>query len=340
MRPVSLIMLCLAAALGGAGLKPETLKLLAECQDATYSLDFDHAEALAHEAMLESALHPLPHIFLQAAILGRIQEFIDAGADSPELFERFQKESDSALSLARGMELRDPDAQSQLYLGLALGSSGLARMLNGQYLKAYHEGKAAAASLETARLRDPGLTDALLGLGQYGYYCGRMGGLLRFAANLHGDIPGGIAMLEACAAEQGPAAIAARVNLARIYSLELPDFSKALPYVLELRARYPRNHAFIHDAMALARGDAYASSEGQALLEAVLAQWDLGWRPPAYARLDIEHGRLLLARAYHKEGRDDLAAPHFKSLAASKDKAMANAGRKGLAAAPAMAPAP
>lgn len=336
MRALILSLLFLPAPAAAArpafeGLKPETLAVLAECQDATYNLHFDDAEALARKAMLQAALNPLPHVFLQVAILARIQESVDAGEDDPALYARFQKESDAAMALARGLELRSPDALSQLYLGSSQGASGLAKMLNGQYLKAYHDGQAASESFRLAVARDPGLFDAYLGLGQYDYYCGRMGGFLRFVANLRGDVKGGIAMLEVCASQGGIAATAARINLARIYSLEMPDFARALPYVTEMRQRYPGNHAFVADALAMARADACASPASQALLESVYRQYDLGWRPPLYVHMNLERPRLMLARAYHAQRDDMKAAFHFARLSQSGDADMAKAGLKGLA---------
>lgn len=308
------------------------MAILADCQDATNNLEFDRAEALAQRAIALEPEDPLPRVFLQMAILARLQESIAAGEDNAALFERFRLESEAALLLARKWGLENPGARSQLYLGSSLGASGMAKMLNGQYLKAYHDGQAASESLRLAVASDPTLYDAYLGLGQYDYYCGRMGGLLRFVASLHGDVKGGIAMLETCGGQGGIAAIAARIALARIYSLEETDYAKALPYVSEMRQRYPLNYAFVYDALALARGGGLDKPEDQALLESVFSQWDSGWRPPAYAHLKVELSRLELARAYHLEGLNEKAEAHFRSLSRSIDVAFSKAGLKGLAA--------
>jgi hypothetical protein len=277
-----------AEAPGPDGLPASAVALLSACQDATYDLQFDRAEALAGKAIARFPGHPLPRIFLEMALLARIQEAVEARQAAPRLQARFEREAEAALRLARAREVEAADGRSQLYLGSALGARGLARLLRGHYLKAYHDGQDAAAALKLALKREPQLDEAYLGLGQYDYYCGRMAGLLRFVARLHGDVKGGIAMLETCAAKGGYAATAARINLARIYSLEEPNFSKALPYVRELRRRFPSNYAFVQYALATARGLGRKNPEAQALLRAVFRQWDKGWRPPAYVKLDVE----------------------------------------------------
>ena len=321
------------SAVGPDGLPSSAMELLTASQDASCDLDFERSEALALEAVRQYPEHPLPRIFLQAAVLAQLQESDESGLKDEKLVRRFERETAAALRVARQREAAAPDARSQLYLGCCLGVRGLVKMQSGHFLRAYYDGQDAAQSLRLALSRDPGLYEADLGLGQYDYFCGRMAGPLRFVAGLKGDVRAGISRLEACASRGGCAGTSARLALARIYSLEETDFAKALPYVRELRRRYPRNYSYVQYALATARGLGWQDPRSQALLEGISRQWDKGWRPPAHAKLALERARLELARAYLRQGRKSRALAQFRSLAASADASVAGAGRRGLEAA-------
>jgi hypothetical protein len=315
---------------GVDGLPPETMALLASSQDAAYESNFVLAESLASQAVAMYPDHPLPRIFLQMAILASIQDADITQEENPLLYMRFEKESQEALALATQRELKSPDDCSVLYLGSCIGASGLVKMFQGHYMDAYHDGQMAASSLVLALQRNPAQYDAYLGLGQYNYYCGRLAGPLRLFANLHGDIQGGIHELELCGFKGDYAATAARSTLARIYSMEEINFAKALPYVSEMRVRYPDNCDYIRYAMATAQGLGWEDPRGRILSNAVFVQWDQGWRPPLRAHLDLERARLRLARFYFKKGHTAAAMDNFAALAASTNPYYANAGRKGL----------
>jgi hypothetical protein len=312
------------------GLPPETMALLAASQDAAYQSNFVLSEMLANQAIAKYPEHPLPRIFLQMAILARIQDADTAQEKDPLLYARFNKESQEALLLASQRELRSPDACSGLYLGSCVGASGLVKMFQGHYLDAYHDGQVAAASLRLALQRNPAQYSAYLGLGQYNYYCGKLAGPLRLLANLHGDVKGGIGQLELCGLKGGYASTAARSNLARIYSLEEVNYAKALPYVSEMRLRYPDNCDYIRYALATAQGLGWQDPQGRILYDSVFLQWDQGWRPPQRSHLDLQRARLRLARSYVKKGHTAEAMDHFAVLAASTDPYYAKAGRRGL----------
>ena len=273
------------------------LRTLMASQDAVNDMDFDKAERLAQTIVTRYPQHPLPRIFLQGALLARIQENIAAKAEDGPLFTRFNLESDGAVELAEQWQASHPGPEAMLYVGNSMGARGLVKLYQGSVLAAYHDGQKASASLREAVKEDPKLYEAYLGLGQYEYYCGRMSGVLRWVANLQGDTASGIALLKTGAAKGVCVAVPARSALARILSEEEIDFSAALPYVVELRQRYPTNYSFAQYALAVGRGLGWKDPQARRLGEALSAQWEKGWRPPSYATLDMLKVRLEMAQA-------------------------------------------
>ena len=195
-------------------------------------------------------------------------------------------------------------------------------------LDAFHDGKNGNQALLLAVQRDPKLYNAYLGIGQYLYYCGRMSGFLRLILSLHGDIPGGIADLQLCGLQGSYAAIPARICLARIFCNEEVDYLRALPYVLEIYGRYGKNYEYVQYAIRESLGLGLETPAAQSLLEAVCAQWDQGWRPPAYAPVNLEAARLKLAKIYLIQGKDSQAKAHLGLLAQSENKSVAKAAQK------------
>jgi hypothetical protein len=268
------------------GLLSRTAELMAACLDDYNRLDLSRSEAEAREAMALQPQHPLPLVHLQGCLVSLAYEQSQAGRIDPGLLRCFQQASDQADAVESAWEAAYHDGWAQLYIGNSLGAQGLLALYQGRSIRAYQLGRRAEAALQLAQRRSPGLADADLGLGQYLYYCGRMAGLLRFFLDLPGDIPGGIARLKACAASDCRSAVLARLVLARILVEEESDPEAALPYVQEAFQRYPLNWSFAKLAQeeALKLGLARPPALGLAL--ALRRQWDAGWRPPAYAKLD------------------------------------------------------
>ncbi|HTB23146.1 MAG TPA: hypothetical protein VK914_10620 [bacterium] len=284
------------------GLRPETSALLDACFDDYNRLLFDRAEAEARQAMALQPELPLPVVYLQAALTAEIQELATAHANDAAVRARFDEATRQALKLEAAWEAARHDGRGQNYLGISLGTQGLVNLYRGHLLAAYHEGRKGAAALHLALKRDPSLVDADLGLGQYLYYCGRLSGLLRFFLVLHGDVPGGIALMEFCGASDCRSALLARLMLADILVEETADYERALPYVVEAQALYPQNWSYEKLALEEAKGLGLDRAEARDLIEAVSAQWDQGWRPPAYVKLDPGPLRLELARWYLAKG--------------------------------------
>jgi hypothetical protein len=307
------------------------MQQLEDSQDAYNSLDFERSKVLAQAVIDQYPQHPLPKIFLMGTEVTEIQEVLAAHGDKKALFQDFNRLADDTVALAGQRDHLSPTAYTQFYLGGSRGARGLVQLYEGNYRAAYYDGRDADIALRKALVLDPDLQEAWLGVGQYEYYTGRMAGLLRFILNLHGDVFKGISQLELCAAHPSFTTIASKLCLARVYCFEVVDYPKALPYVQEVYARYPSTYWTVQMALADAKGLGLASAEAQALLEAVFRQWDDGWRPPAYVKMDPEPLRLELAQFYLQQGWKEKAFGHFKILAASSQPKIADLAAKALA---------
>jgi tetratricopeptide (TPR) repeat protein len=313
------------------GLPAEAMQQLQDSQDAYNNLDFDRSKALAEAVIAQYPDHPLPRIFLQGTEVTEIQEVLAAHGEKHALFDAFDKLSDETVALAQKRDQLTPTACSQFYIGGSLGARGLVQLYEHNYRAAYRDGRDADVALRQALVRDPQLQEAWLGLGQYEYYTGRMAGLLRFILSLHGDVNKGISELETCSAHPSFTTIASRLCLARIYCLEVVNYPKALPYVQDVYARYPNTYWTVQMALADAKGLGLANPDAQALLESVFKQWDGGWRPPVYVKMDPEPLRLELATFYKQQGQKEKAFEHFKALASSSQPRIAELAGKELA---------
>ena len=263
-----------------------TAALLEACMDDYNRLDFARAESEAAQAMALQPEHPLPAVYMQGALTAEIQEQIAAGHLGKELLKRFDVATVHAVALGKAWELGHHDAWGQIYLGNSLGARGLVGMYRGRLMEAYSDGKRSAAAMRLARARLAAENDSDLGLGQYLYYCGRLSGVLRLFLPLHGDIPGGIARLRSCGAAACRSAPLARLVLARILSEDMRDYEAALPYVQEAYGRYPLSWDYAKMAMEEAQGLGLQRPEARALAQSLRDQWQAGWRPPAYAKMD------------------------------------------------------
>lgn len=275
-----------SAAPEAPGLLTQTAALMTACLDDYNRLDFDRSEAEAREAMGLQPRHPLPAVHLLGCLVAEAYEQSQAGGVEPGLQRCFDDAFHRTLRRCRAWEISHHDGWSQLYLGNSLGAAALLALYEGHPIRAYELGRRANAALQLAQQRLPGLADADLGLGQYRYYCGRQNGVLRFLLDLPGDIPGGIALLKTCAASGCRSAVLAQLALARILVEEQRDPRAALPYVQACFLRYPRNWSVAKSAMEEALALGLADPAARALAQALRAQWDLGWRPPAYAKMD------------------------------------------------------
>jgi|GEM_PF-1658591 len=303
-----------AASVETDGLGPNTAALLNQAYDDSSRLFFDKSEVEARKAMALQPENIVPLLYLQNNLAAWIVELGLAHRPENEVSARFAVVSAQALVMEAAWEDLHHDGLAQLYLGTSLGEQALVALAHGKFVASYKDGLKADTALLLARQRDPDLLDTDLGLGEYLYFCGRINGLLRLILDLHGDIPGGIALMRTCAAGSVRCSVPARMQLALIFTEQTKDYETALPFVQEAQTRYPENWAYEKAALEEARGLGLRRAEAKGLIEAVSSQWDAGWRPPKYEAVDPAPLRLALAKAYLKDAKNDDALRHLRAL--------------------------
>jgi tetratricopeptide (TPR) repeat protein len=310
------------------GLFPATAALLDASFDDFNRLAFDRAESEAEQAARAQPELPAPYVYLSACLTSRVQEEQCAQRSDAATCARFDRACAEGIRRAEEWGRTRGEARGALYLGTFYGSEGLVRLYQNRLLAAYQDGRKADAQLKRAEALDPTLAEADLGRGQYLYECGRLGGVLRFFLALPGDIPGGIARMERCAREGGRCALLARIVLGRIFTLEEPDFARALPYIQEVLDRYPENWAYVSEALIEAQGLGMGNPAARALVETVGRRWDAGWRPPAYAKIDPGPLRLELACWKDAQGDPSGARDEREALVRDGGPSAAEASRE------------
>lgn len=293
------------------------LQKLTEAQDLALSLRYDEAEAMIRDAMPQAPDHPLCRVFLVGILLSRIQENFKNGAK--EVPKPFFAEAGTLLDEAAKQHEAFPQSPYPLlYLGAGYGMRGLARLYAGNYLGSYVDGKKGAGLLKQAVAIDPGLYNAYMGLGQFEYYCGTLGGVLQFLLALPGDPVKGLAMLKTCEDKGTYAAWPCKAYRIRLLAGERNDYAAAEPELAALVSRYPGNYDFARAVFqALDAGVNTAALRSSAA--DILRRMDQGWSPAPYAKLDRDEMRLDLAKACISGGDKDDAAAQLKKLLAEPD---------------------
>lgn len=144
---------------------------------------------------------------------------------------------------------RDADmAEAHFYQGLAHAMEGRVQALRGENLAAASAGKRMRASLLRARALNPGLDDALFGLGLYNYYVATLSPLVKLLRILlfipGGDRQTGMEQLESAAANSQLVATEARFWLAKNLRNYDRNFARARAEFERLRRRYPQSPVF------------------------------------------------------------------------------------------------
>src|SRR5688572_12434371 len=94
------LVLCSRSAGAFDRLDPAQLQELVRAQEACNELKFKRAESRINAVIAAEPRHPLPRLFMQAALLTRIQEADAAGADNTGLYKRFDAATDEAVKLS------------------------------------------------------------------------------------------------------------------------------------------------------------------------------------------------------------------------------------------------
>jgi len=243
-------------------LPSETLAIL----DKIYSFDLDGAMASAKRMEQEQPNHPLGYLLEAEALWWRLwcasAEFKYGMSDARhraklEADQHYIELSSKALSLAEAQIKHSESAEMQFYAGTAEASLARLYGVRAENRNAARSGVRGREHLLRAKVLDPDLADADLGLGLYNYYVDTLSSLAKILRFFMG-IPGGskqdgVRLLEQAIAHGVLTSEAARFYLALNLHRYDQQYEKALNVLGPLVRKYPANPIF-----QLACGDLYA----------------------------------------------------------------------------------
>jgi hypothetical protein len=298
------LLFCLSAAVHPAAavplytdqnMPPEVMAQLMHAQDLALDLKYDEAEVELRRARAQVPNHPLGGVFLLATRLSILQESIRQG--HLEVPKDFFEEVNALIDQAQSQGLAYPQsAYPKFYLGAALGCRGLARLYTGHYLDSYFDGKNGVDLVRQAVAIQPDLYDAYMGLGQFEYYCGSLGAMLRFVLALHGSEEKGLEMLKTCGEKATYAAWPCRLYRVKLMVSERKDFVGSAADLAQVMERYPDNTDLARQVFVCLEN----GSDDPDLLklgEGLVARLKDGWKVPAYAHLELDFCEHALASA-------------------------------------------
>lgn len=135
-----------------------------------YNLDYAAAREAFETLQTRFPEHPIGRYGLATTLWWELTN--DYDENNPALEQEFLAAADRAIAQSRGLlksGTGDTNA-ARLCLGGALGLKARWSAIEGQWLKAYREGKQAFDIQEDALKRDPTMYDAYLGVGIFHYY--------------------------------------------------------------------------------------------------------------------------------------------------------------------------
>jgi hypothetical protein len=274
---------------------PAVMQQLMRSQDLALDLKYDEAEVQLRAARDLVPEHPLGNVFLLATRLSQLQESIRQG--EKKVPKGFFKDVDDLILQAQAQAEAHPEsAYPKFYLGAALGCRGLAKLYTGHYLDSYFDGRNGVALVREAVAIEPTLYDAYMGLGQFEYYCGSLGAMLRFFLALHGSEEKGLEMLQTCGEKATYAAWPCRLYRVKLMVSERKDYLGSAKDLALLMTRYPDNYDLAREAfVCLDNGSREAALITAA--EAAVHRLRSGWKIPEYAQMDPDDCERILAKA-------------------------------------------
>jgi len=231
-----------------------------------YSFDLQGAIEDARRMQAEQPLHPLGYLLEAEALWWRIwctsAEFKYGMNDARhrsklEADRHYLQLAEKIASLAEAQIKQHETAEVQFYAGMADAAAARLYGLRGENRNAARAGVRGREHLLRAKVLDPEMADADLGLGLYNYYVDTLSSIARVLRFLMG-IPGGskqegVRLLEHAIAEGVLTSSLARFYLALNLHRYDQQYEKALAVISPLAEKYPENPLF-----QLARGDLYA----------------------------------------------------------------------------------
>jgi hypothetical protein len=286
--------------------------------DLFYGHDFDRAGPAAAALEARHPGHPAGPL-LEAIVA--YQRWTAAGRLEDGAWDAVDRNLSRAVDAAKSLERTSP-AESNYYLGAALGFRARGLAAQKRFLRAVPAAASSLRHLKKALALDPSLQDARLGLGMYHYFAARMPPAAKpFARVLTGE-PGdrekGLAELWSVANSSGAARVEARSVLSMILSKnDEADWDGAEKLLAELMGRYPRNplyrlrRAYVAERRGdLAQAAALADPDGAwiAALHPDLRDNARAWALYRASECDLLQGRLDQG-ARRLEALDERKAP-------------------------------
>jgi hypothetical protein len=280
---------------------PAVMKQMLEAQDLALNLHYEESEKALAQHRLAIPGHPVGNLFLLATRLSWMQERFKNGdkAIPKDFFPEINKLIEEAQAQ---MDAHPKEAYPRYYLGAAFGCRGLAKLFAKHYLDSYFDGKNGVALIKEAIAIDPTIYNAYMGLGQFEYYSGSLGSVLRFFLALEGDEEKGLALLKTCAEKSTYASWPCRIYRMKLLVTERKNYAEGAPELAVCAARYSDNYELGRLAFTVLD----AGQHQPALIQVAanyLDRLEKGWKVPPYAQIDFEKARAILAAARKAEGQ-------------------------------------
>lgn len=231
--------------------------------------------------------------------------------ENPSLEREFLAMADRTADLARkNIKEGDPTGQERLCLGGALGLKSRWEAIQGQWIKAYFNGRKAVAAQKEAIKINPELYDAYLGVGIYNYYTAVLPGAVKVLARIvaiKGDRSEGLKQIDLAMKNGLFSRTAAQLFLVNIYLNNEKNPAEALRLIREGRKEFPQSSFFhVVEMLALEASQDWPALRAQA--EDYMARIDKG--VPSYRKTYANRGYYFLGNSYlgEKAGAKALAA--------------------------------
>lgn len=239
---------------------------LTESLRAMYALEYAEAERLSDAFRTRLPENPYGELFLAGQLWWRSATENLTADDDEELAKRFDRHSRAAVSKAKRLFKAPKErvrAEAYFVAGMSLGVRGQWRLTNGQYFKAYLDGKKAIKYLKKCVEIDPDFHDAYLGLGIFDYQAAVLPGVLRLGALLlaKGDRERGLERIQRAIDKGQFANRQAASFMLTIYQTSERDPAKAVALTRRMRKDFPDAVYYhgVEGAMTASNGDMPAS---------------------------------------------------------------------------------
>jgi tetratricopeptide (TPR) repeat protein len=206
--------------------------------DLLYDLEFQEAEKVFYKVVERKPDHPIGHFYVAMVSWSKLS----SGFWTQDVMREYTDRIDKTIAVARkAIGSGRGDSFTHFYLGGALGFKGRFELMQRNWFSAADLAWEAIQALNTCVEMDPENKDVLLGLGIYDYYTAKLSGALKWLTYLFlhkGTKEDGLQKLHRAAEEAIYSGIESKSMLIHIYIYLEEEYSKALPLVLDLGARF------------------------------------------------------------------------------------------------------